>query len=177
MRKPVYAMFMPYANNKGIDQPAHPGLCCLLPKYIIPLSFYSQNFKPLPSFCGYAGWFESYLVANPKDRFSRDVAHFKPMRLLIRSSATGTSPATTELYVVTEDVTTVDRYVVTEDVTTTDRYDVTEDVTTIELYVVTKDVTTIDRNVVSEDVTIELSVVTEDVTMIDGMLLQKMLLQ
>ena len=28
---------------------------------IIPLSFYIQNFKPLPSFCGCAGRFESYL--------------------------------------------------------------------------------------------------------------------
>ena len=36
---------------------------------------YIQNFKPLPSFCGCAGQFESYLVANPKDRFSCDVVH------------------------------------------------------------------------------------------------------
>ena len=35
---------MPYANNKGADQPAHPR-------------------------------FMSYLVQNPEDRFSRDVAH------------------------------------------------------------------------------------------------------
>ena len=30
----------------------------------------------LASFCSLAGQFESYLVANPKDRFSHDVAHF-----------------------------------------------------------------------------------------------------
>ena len=36
---------------------------------------YSQNFKSLPSFCGCAGQFESYLVENPKGRFSCDEAH------------------------------------------------------------------------------------------------------
>ena len=37
-------------------------------------SFYIQNSKPLASFCGCAGRFESNMVANPKDRFSRDEA-------------------------------------------------------------------------------------------------------
>ena len=37
-------------------------------------SFYIQNFKPLPSFFGYAGGFVSYLVPNHEDRFSRDEA-------------------------------------------------------------------------------------------------------
>ena len=37
-------------------------------------SFYIQHFKPLPSFCGCTGRFESYLVKNPKDRFCCDVA-------------------------------------------------------------------------------------------------------
>ena len=71
---------MPYANNKGADQPAH--LRSLISAFvvrclesIIPQVFYIQNFKPLPSFCGSAGRFESYLVENPEDRFSRDVAH------------------------------------------------------------------------------------------------------
>ena len=31
-------------------------------------SFYMQNLQPVASFCGWAGRFESYLVANPKDR-------------------------------------------------------------------------------------------------------------
>ena len=31
-----------------------------------------QNLKPLTSLCSWAGGFEPYLVANPKDRFSRD---------------------------------------------------------------------------------------------------------
>ena len=35
-----------------------------------------QNFKTLACLYSWAGWFESYLVANPEDRFSRDVAHF-----------------------------------------------------------------------------------------------------
>ena len=37
-------------------------------------SFYIQNFKLLASFCSWADWFESYLVENPEDRFSRDGA-------------------------------------------------------------------------------------------------------
>ena len=48
MRKPVYHI----CNNKDADQPAHP--CCL---------------------CSKAGWFESYLVVNPEDRFSCVKAH------------------------------------------------------------------------------------------------------
>ena len=34
-----------------------------------------QNLKPLASLYSWAGQLESYLVANPEDRFSRDVAH------------------------------------------------------------------------------------------------------
>ena len=37
-------------------------------------SFYLRNFKTLACLCTWAGRFESYLVANPEDRFSRDVA-------------------------------------------------------------------------------------------------------
>ena len=39
-----------------------------------PISFFIRNFKPLPSFCDCAGRFESTLVANPEDKFSRDEA-------------------------------------------------------------------------------------------------------
>ena len=35
-------------------------------------SFYIRNFMPLGSLCSWAGRFESYLVGNPEDRFSRD---------------------------------------------------------------------------------------------------------
>ena len=34
-----------------------------------------RNFKPLASFCGCTGQFESYLVETPEDRFSRDEAY------------------------------------------------------------------------------------------------------
>ena len=71
MRKPV----MPYANNKGTDHSARPRslistfvVCCL---DSIISSFCIQNFKLLASFNGCAGWFESYLVENPEDSFSR----------------------------------------------------------------------------------------------------------
>ena len=36
---------------------------------------YIQSLKILACFCGCAGRFVSYLVANPEDRFSRDEAH------------------------------------------------------------------------------------------------------
>ena len=36
---------------------------------------YIQSFEILASFCSWAGWFEPYLVENPEDTFSRDVAH------------------------------------------------------------------------------------------------------
>ena len=35
-----------------------------------------QHFKTLARLCHLAGLFESYLVANPKDRFSRGMAHY-----------------------------------------------------------------------------------------------------
>ena len=66
MRKPVYVI------SAQSDQ----RLCCSLPSWYDSSSFYSRNFKPLCSFCGCAGWFESYLIANPDDRFSRDMAYF-----------------------------------------------------------------------------------------------------
>ena len=72
MRKPV----MPYANNKGADQPAHPHtlistfvVCCL--DSIIPL----VSISDISSLCGCTGWFESTLVVDPEDRFSCDEAH------------------------------------------------------------------------------------------------------
>ena len=75
MRKPV----LPNANNKDADQPAH--LRSLISAFVVRCldsiitSFYIRNFKPLPSFCGWAGQFESTMVANPEDRFSHDVAY------------------------------------------------------------------------------------------------------
>ena len=72
-------LFMPDANNKGADQPAHQ--CSLISAFVVccldsitPLVSITKNF-PLPSFCSWAGQFQSTLVANPEDRFSRDEAH------------------------------------------------------------------------------------------------------
>ena len=70
---------MPYAKNKGSDQPAHPRspistfvIRCL--DSLISLVSISE-ISSLPSFCVCAGRFESYLVENPEDRFSRDETH------------------------------------------------------------------------------------------------------
>ena len=79
MRKPV----LPYANNKGADQPAHP--CSLISSLRIrtvwsaPLVFAAwivqylyllyPKFKTLPSFWSWAARFESQLVGNPEDSF------------------------------------------------------------------------------------------------------------
>ena len=72
-------MFMPYANNKGADHPAHPRslisafvVRCL--DGIIPLDSISEISSYRPNFCGYVDRFEFNLVANPEDRFSPDEA-------------------------------------------------------------------------------------------------------
>ena len=64
---------MPYTNNKGTDQPAHPR--SLISAFvvrgldnIIPILA-----KTLASLCSWAGRFE--YSANPEDRFCRDVVH------------------------------------------------------------------------------------------------------
>ena len=59
MRKP----FLPYANKKTLLRQYNTCSCYVL------------NFKTLASFCGCAGRFVSYLVANPQDRFSCNEAH------------------------------------------------------------------------------------------------------
>ena len=63
---------MPYANNKGADQPAHPRslistfVVRCLDSMIYFYTCYIRKFKILASFCSWAGWFESYLVENPQ---------------------------------------------------------------------------------------------------------------
>ena len=63
--------------NMDADQPAYPhsliSICYLLPRQYHSSSFYTPNFKPLASLCNWAGCFESYLIAIPKDRFSSDI--------------------------------------------------------------------------------------------------------
>ena len=67
-------LFMPYMNNKGADQPAHP--CSLISTFVVCISsFCIGNFMTLASFFSWADRFESYLVENPDDRFSHDKAH------------------------------------------------------------------------------------------------------
>ena len=46
-----------------------------LPRYYNTSSSYIRNFKTLASLISWAGRFESYLVKNPKDRFSHDEDH------------------------------------------------------------------------------------------------------
>ena len=77
MRKPVYAICKHQRRRSActsVQSDQH--LCCLLPRYYNTSSLYIRNFKPLPSLCGCAGWFEFTLVENPKDRFSHGEAHF-----------------------------------------------------------------------------------------------------
>ena len=50
-------------------------LRCSLPRKSNISSFYIRNIKPLASFCGWVGRFESHLVENPEDRISCDEAH------------------------------------------------------------------------------------------------------
>ena len=59
---------MPYANNKGADQP---GIRAVISAFVVRcldsiISLLIRNFKPLASLCSWAGRFESYLVENPE---------------------------------------------------------------------------------------------------------------
>ena len=68
MRKPVFAI---------CEQQRRRSACSLISTFIVrslDSSCYVQNFKTLSGLCGCADRFESYLVANPEDRFSRDEA-------------------------------------------------------------------------------------------------------
>ena len=51
-------------------------LCFSLPREYNTSACYIQNFKTLASFWSWATRFESQLVGNPEDRFSRDEAQF-----------------------------------------------------------------------------------------------------
>ena len=68
-----------HANNKDADQPAH--LCSLISSFvvgcldsIIPILVKSEISRLTRASLG--SWFESYLVADPEGRFSREVALF-----------------------------------------------------------------------------------------------------
>ena len=71
---------MLYANNKGAEQPAHPR--SLISAFvtrsidsIIPLVSISEIASLYLASVAAKGRFVFYLVANPEDRFTRDMAH------------------------------------------------------------------------------------------------------
>ena len=74
MRKPVFVI----CDQQRCSQPAHRRFVVRCLDSIIICSFYIRNCKSLASFCGCAGRFESIMVANPEDRFSRDETHIIP---------------------------------------------------------------------------------------------------
>ena len=75
MRKPVHAICeQEWCRSACLSTQSDQHLSCLLPRYNIS-TFYIGNFTTLASFFSGADRFESYLVANPKDVFSRDEAH------------------------------------------------------------------------------------------------------
>ena len=76
MRKPVYAICEQQRRRSACTSAkSDQYLCCSLPGEYNTSSCYSHNFKPVASFSCWPGQFESYLVGNPEDRFSRDEAH------------------------------------------------------------------------------------------------------
>ena len=75
-RKPVYVLCKQQRRSSACaSAQSDQRLYCLLPTLYNTSSFYTRNFKPLASLCSWAGQFESYLVRNPKVRFSCDMAH------------------------------------------------------------------------------------------------------
>ena len=73
MKKPIYAICEQQKRRSDCaSAQSDQHLCCSVPRKYNISSFYIRNFKPLASFYGCAGRFESYLVENPEDRFSRD---------------------------------------------------------------------------------------------------------
>ena len=74
MRKPVLAICeQQRCRSARASAQSDQHICCSLPRYNT-FSFYIQNFKTLARLCSWVGRFESYLVANPEGRFSRDEA-------------------------------------------------------------------------------------------------------
>ena len=90
MRKPVYAICEQQRRRSAFasTQSAHlhslisAFVVCCLNNTILRLS--KSKILRLASLCSRAGQFESYLVANPEDRFSHDMAQM--MAKMIRST-------------------------------------------------------------------------------------------
>ena len=77
IRKPVFALWEQQRRRSACTSAqSDQHLCCSLLRQYNICSCYVLNFKTIASLCGCAGRFESYLVANYEDRFSRDEVHF-----------------------------------------------------------------------------------------------------
>ena len=93
MRKPVFAICEQQRRRSACaSAQSDQHLCYSLPRSYNTSFFSVRNFKPLASLCGSAGRFESYMVVNPTDRFSRDEA-----RLVSISEATNMMSVTQKL--------------------------------------------------------------------------------
>ena len=72
---------MPYANNKGADQPAHPrSLISAFVVHCLDSMISLVSISEIPSLLLVSEAEQaslSYLVANPEDRFSHEVAHIR----------------------------------------------------------------------------------------------------
>ena len=76
MRKPVYTICeQQRCRSACASAQSDQRLCCWLPGLYNTSTCCSRKFKNLASLLSWPGWFVSYRVANPEDRFSRDVAH------------------------------------------------------------------------------------------------------
>ena len=86
MRKPVYAICEQQRRRSACaSAQSDQGLSYSLPRQYNASSFYIQNFKPLASFYGCTGRFEPYLVANPENRFSLDIAQIMVNQMILHS--------------------------------------------------------------------------------------------
>ena len=83
MRKPVFAICEQQRRRSVCTSTqSDQRLYYSLPRSYNTYVFYIRNFKPLASLCGWAGRVESYLVANPEDRFSRDEVQIRQFQTL-----------------------------------------------------------------------------------------------
>ena len=76
MGNPVYAICEQQRRRWACaSAQSNQRLCCSLPGLYNTSTCYSRNVKTLASLSCWTGRFESFLVANPEDRLSRDEAH------------------------------------------------------------------------------------------------------
>ena len=80
MRKPVYDICAQQRHRSACAVWSAPFLFATWIVYCRYLLYLKS--QKSTSLCSSAGWFESYLVANPKDRFSRDQAQIPLVSLL-----------------------------------------------------------------------------------------------